>query len=75
MRETWGREVVCLFSPNAAVPAGSSDGRNYQVMECRGSTTESYIMRWTAAARTRDRARPLGDYAGSYSDDACPDAY
>jgi hypothetical protein len=56
MREKWGREVVCLFSPNAAVPAGFSDGPNYQVMECRGSTTESGLRaEWVHVASLSER--------------------
>src|ERR1700685_1338660 len=56
MRETWGREVVCLFSSNAAVPAGFSDGRNYQVMECRGSTTDSSLRtKWVRVASLSER--------------------
>jgi len=33
IRNEWGHEVVCLFSSDAAVPAWSPNGRNYQVME------------------------------------------
>src|SRR3954462_5719107 len=33
MRNEWCHEVVCLFSPDASVPARTSGGRKYQVME------------------------------------------
>jgi len=41
MKNDWGHEVVCLFSPDAIVPAGSPNGRNYQVMESCGPVAKS----------------------------------
>jgi hypothetical protein len=41
MRKEWGHEVVCLFSPDVAVPAGSTNGRTYQVMESCGPIAKS----------------------------------
>jgi hypothetical protein len=41
MRNKWSHEVVCLFSPDAIVPARSPNGRNYQVMESHGPVAES----------------------------------
>jgi hypothetical protein len=41
MKNDWGHEVVCLFSPDAVVPAGSPNGRNYEVMESCGPVAKS----------------------------------
>jgi hypothetical protein len=41
MRKEWGHEVVCLFSPDADVPSGSTNGCNYQVMESCGPVAKS----------------------------------
>ncbi len=51
MKKEWGHEVVCLFSPDAAAPAGPPNGRNYQVMESHGTVAESSLRaKWVRVA-------------------------
>ncbi|MGB8062256.1 MAG: phosphotransferase [Candidatus Sulfotelmatobacter sp.] len=79
MRNKWGHEVVCLFSPDAIVPAGSPSGRNYQVMEsCRPVAKSSLRSEWARVASLSEKVfadpadymalqRSLAECAG-YSD-------
>jgi hypothetical protein len=51
MRNEWGHEVICLFSPDAAVPARAPSERSYQVMEsCDPSAKSSTRTEWVRVA-------------------------
>ncbi len=56
MRKEWGHEVGCLFSPDAAVPAWSPNGRNYQVMEsCEHVARSSPRAQWVHVSSLSER--------------------
>jgi hypothetical protein len=74
MRNEWGHEVVCLFSPDAAVPVGAHNGTNYQVMEvcgpvCRSSPRARWVHVSSLSERTfvdpADQAAVRRSLAGS----------
>jgi hypothetical protein len=83
MKNDWGHEAVCLFSPDAVVPAGSPNGRNYQIMESCGPVAKSDPRaEWMRVASLSEEVfvdpadymavrRSLTECAG-YSDGAAP---
>jgi hypothetical protein len=61
VKEDWGCDAICLFTPNLSLKDGNSNGKHYEVMEC-----------WCDGARTSEtvwKSTPSLS-AGSFLDEA-----
>lgn len=55
IRNEWGQEAICLFTPDLIAPVNSSNNHYYQVMECSGLAKSRSHAEWIPVASLSER--------------------